>query len=147
MFLKIKSMKERSAGTVIFNEKNGKVEYLLLHYPAGHWDFPKGNIETGEAEVDTIRREVKEETSIDDIEFVNGFRKKITYNYKRGGRLVYKEVIFYLTKTNAKNVKVSFEHQGYSWLNYDDAMKLLTYANAKMVLKEAKTFLSNKCNS
>ncbi|MEE8132769.1 MAG: bis(5'-nucleosyl)-tetraphosphatase [Nitrososphaerales archaeon] len=140
-------MKERSAGTVIFNEKNGKVEYLLLHYPAGHWDFPKGNIETGEAEVDTIRREVKEETSIDDIEFVNGFRKKITYNYKRGGRLVYKEVIFYLTKTNAKNVKVSFEHQGYSWLNYDDAMKLLTYANAKMVLKEAKTFLSNKCNS
>jgi len=140
-------MKECSAGTVIFNEKNGKVEYLLLHYPAGHWDFPKGNIETGEAEVDTIRREVKEETSIDDIEFVNGFRKKITYNYKRGGRLVYKEVIFYLTKTNAKNVKVSFEHQGYSWLNYDDAMKLLTYANAKMVLKEAKTFLSNKCNS
>ena len=77
----------------------------------------------------------------------DGFRKKITYNYKRGGRLVYKEVIFYLTKTNAKNVKVSFEHQGYSWLNYDDAMKLLTYANAKMVLKEAKTFLSNKCNS
>jgi len=140
-------MKERSAGTVIFNEKNGKVEYLLLHYPAGHWDFPKGNIETGEAEVDTIRREVKEETSIDDIEFVNGFRKKITYNYKRGGRLVYKEVIFYLTKTNAKNVKVSFEHQGYSWLTYDDAMKLLTYANAKMVLKEAKTFLRNKCNS
>jgi 8-oxo-dGTP pyrophosphatase MutT (NUDIX family) len=137
-------MDERSAGTVLFNDNDGKLEYLLLHYPAGHWDFPKGNIEKGEAEMDTVRREVKEETSLDNIEFVNGFRKKIMYNYRRGGKLVYKEVIFYLAKTNAKNVKLSFEHQGYKWLNYNDAMKLLTYKNAKMILEEANKFLNAK---
>lgn len=136
-------MDERSAGTVLFNDNDGKLEYLLLHYPAGHWDFPKGNIEKGEAEMDTVRREVKEETSIDNIEFVNGFRKKIMYNYRRGGKLVYKEVIFYLAKASDKNVKLSFEHQGYKWLNYNDAMKLLTYKNAKMILEEANKFLSN----
>ncbi|MFQ5940228.1 MAG: bis(5'-nucleosyl)-tetraphosphatase [Nitrososphaerales archaeon] len=136
-------MEERSAGTVLFNNNNGSVEYLLLHYPAGHWDFPKGNIENGETELDTIRREVEEETSIDSIEFINGFRKKIRYNYKRSGKLVYKEVIFYLAKTNSKNVKLSFEHQGYRWLIYDDAIKLLTFKNAKMILEEANRFLSN----
>ena len=136
-------MQERSAGTVLFNDSDGKIEYLLLHYPTGHWDFAKGNIEEGEAELETVRREVIEETSIDNIEFMDGFRKKISYNYKRRGKLVNKEVIFYLARTNTKNVKISFEHQGYRWLTYDDAMKVLTYKNAKMILEEAKKFLSN----
>jgi 8-oxo-dGTP pyrophosphatase MutT (NUDIX family) len=137
-------MEERSAGAVIFSENDGKIEYLLLHYPAGHWDFAKGKIERGENELDTVRREVREETSIDDIQLIDGFRKKIVYNYKRSGKLVHKEVIFYLAKTNVKNVKLSFEHKGYVWLNYVNAMKQLTYKNAKMILEEANKFLTHK---
>lgn len=138
----IKSMNELSAGTVLFNQNNDKIEYLLLNYPTGHWDFPKGNVEEGEAEMETIRREVKEETSIDSIEFINGFRKKIKYNYKRRGKLVYKEVIFYLSETKDNNVKLSFEHKDYAWLNYNDAMKLLTYKNAKIILEEVNILLT-----
>ena len=115
---------------------------MLLNYPTGHWDFPKGNVEEGEAEMETIRREVKEETSIDSIEFINGFRKKIKYNYKRRGKLVYKEVIFYLSETKDNNVKLSFEHKDYAWLNYNDAMKLLTYKNAKIILEEVNILLT-----
>lgn len=135
-------MNELSAGTVLFNQNNGEIEYLLLNYPTGHWDFPKGNIEEGEAEMETVRREIKEETSIDSIEFINGFRKKIKYNYKRRGKLVYKEVIFYLSETKNKNVKLSFEHKDYAWLNYNDAMKLLTYKNAKIILEEVNILLT-----
>ena len=135
-------MNELSAGTVLFNQNNDKIEYLLLNYPTGHWDFPKGNVEEGEAEMETIRREVKEETSIDSIEFINGFRKKIKYNYKRRGKLVYKEVIFYLSETKDNNVKLSFEHNDYAWLNYNDAMKLLTYKNAKIILEEVNILLT-----
>lgn len=135
-------MQERSAGSVLFNENSDNIEYLLLHYPTGHWEFPKGKREEGEAEVDTIKREIKEETAIDNIEFINGFRKKITYNYKKRGNFVEKEVIFYLGRTNSKKVKLSFEHQGYKWLNYDFAIKLLTYQNSKIILKEANSFLS-----
>ncbi len=138
----IKSMNELSAGTVLFNQNNDKIEYLLLNYPTGHWDFPKGNIEEGEAEMETVRREIKEETSIDSIEFINGFRKKIKYNYKRREKFVYKEVIFYLSETKDKNVKLSFEHKDYAWLNYNDAMKLLTYKNAKIILEEVNILLT-----
>jgi 8-oxo-dGTP pyrophosphatase MutT (NUDIX family) len=135
-------MEERSAGTVLFTDDDGSIMYLLLHYPAGHWDFPKGNIEKGEDEIDTVRREVSEETSIGDIEIIDGFRKKISYNYKRNRKLVNKQVVFYLARTSVRDVKLSYEHQGYKWLGYEDALKQLTYKNAKTLLEEANSFLS-----
>ena len=41
------SFDEVSAGGVVFYRGDALV-YLLLYYPAGHWDFPKGNVEPGE---------------------------------------------------------------------------------------------------
>ena len=130
-------IKERSAGAVIFYAAEGEPEYLLLHYTAGHWDFPKGNIEPGESELETVRREVEEETGIRDIELVYGFRKLIHYHYRKGKELVSKEVVFYLAESKTKDVRISWEHTGYVWLGYEDALKKLTYKNAKELLKDA----------
>jgi len=132
--------KERSAGAVIFR-KDKEIKYLLLHYEAGHWDFPKGHVEEKEAELDTIKREVREETSIEDIELVLDFREKIEYYYKLKGELMHKEVVFYLAKTKTEQVRISFEHIGYIWLPYDKAMEKLTFKNAKEILKKANAFL------
>ena len=77
-------------------EDDSEPEYLLLHYSAGHWDFPKGNIEAGENEKQTAIREIWEETSITGIEFLDGFRMKIEYKYRHGKKLVRKEVVLYL---------------------------------------------------
>lgn len=73
---------EFSAGAVIFH-KNEKIEYLLLKYKAKHWDFPKGHIEKGESYEETIRREVKEETGLTEIEFLNGFKKSIRFFFRQ----------------------------------------------------------------
>ena len=133
--------KERSAGAVIFR-KGKEIKYLLLHYEAGHWDFPKGHIEEKEAELDTIRREVREETGIDDIELVPNFKEKIQYYYKINGELMHKEAVFCLAKTEEEKVKISFEHIGYIWLPYDKAMEKLTFRNVKEILKKAHAFLT-----
>ena len=130
-------IKERSAGAVIFYAGEGEPEYLLLHYTAGHWDFPKGNIEPGESELETVRREVEEETGIRDIELVYGFKKLIRYHYRKGKELVSKEVVFYLAESKTKDVRISWEHTGYVWLGYEDALKKLTYKSAKEVLRDA----------
>jgi 8-oxo-dGTP pyrophosphatase MutT (NUDIX family) len=112
-----------------------------LHYEAGHWDFVKGHVEKGEAEADTVRRETVEETGLSDVDFVDGFRERISYYYRRGGRTVFKEVIFYLLQANREEVQISGEHVGYAWLDYPQAMRRLTFKNARNVLRKANVYL------
>jgi len=137
-------MRERSAGAVVYRVENGKPIYLLLHYEAGHWDFPKGNIEEGEKIEETVRREVREETGISDIQLVPGFKTKIKYFFKRDGQTVFKTVDFLIAKTAEKDVKLSFEHIGFEWLPFKEAMERLTYKTAKDLLVKVDEFLAKK---
>ena len=133
---------EKSAGTIILRKEKGVLYYLLLHYhQTGHWDFPKGNIEKGEKLRETVIRETKEETGIGDIEFIQGFKEEINYFYQREGKKIYKTVIFFLSKTKTKEVKLSFEHKDFKWLNYEKALNRLTHKTAKEILKKAKELL------
>ena len=134
---------EKSCGAIVFSEESGGRRYLILHYEEGHWDFPKGHVEKGETEEQTARREAFEETGIRELEFVPGFRKSISYAFKRKGESVPKEVVFFLAKTSAKEVNLSDEHTGYMWLPYSQAEKKVTYENAKLLLEEAEKKLSS----
>ena len=127
---------EKSCGAVVFL-KSPEVKYLLLRYGAGHWDFVKGNVEPNESEKETVIREIREETSIIDIRFIDDFREKIEYFYRRQGTTVHKEVVFFLAETRTEKVTLSFEHVGYIWLNYQNAMEKLTFKNAKNILQKA----------
>jgi len=117
---------------------------LLLHYSSGHWDFPKGNIETGETEVDTVIREIFEETGITDLKFVEGFIQPIFYNYRRDGNLVQKKVSFYLAQTLTRNIKLSNEHQDFLWADYPSALSALTYRSARDILILANKFVKGR---
>ena len=110
--------KEKSCGAVVFRKQKEGVKYLLLHYTAGHWDFPKGHQEKNEKEEQTALREVKEETGIDDVELLDGFRETINYYYKIKNETVFKEVIFFLGLARTDKVDISKEHIGYAWVSY-----------------------------
>ena len=131
---------EKSCGAVVFF-KNVQVKYLLLQYEAGHWDFVKGNVEPNESETDTVLRELKEETGIVATQTIEGFREGIQYFYRRQGETIQKEVVFYLIQADTEKVELSFEHVGYAWLDYPDALERLTFKNAKDVLQKADAFL------
>ncbi|MBZ9578705.1 NUDIX domain-containing protein [Patescibacteria group bacterium] len=138
---------EKSAGAVIFRKEKGIIKYLLLHYPSSskaprnYWDLPKGHIEKGEKELETVKREVEEETGLKDLRFIEGFKEWIQYFFKFKGKTVFKIVIFYLAETKTKKVRTSFEHIGYKWLPYEEALAKLTFKNAKEILKKANNFL------
>jgi bis(5'-nucleosidyl)-tetraphosphatase len=132
--------REKSCGAVV-SLKNSEVNYLLLRYGAGHWDFVKGNVEPNESEKDTVIRELREETGIVDARFIDDFREKIEYFYRRQGATIHKEVIFFLIETHTEKVKLSYEHVGYTWLNYQSAMEKLTFKNAKDVLQKVHKLL------
>lgn len=132
---------ERSAGILLFCEKEDKKMFLLLHYPSGHWDFIKGRIEKGEQPKEAALREAREETGITDIEFIDGFEERIQYSYQFGGREIRKQVIFFLAKTKNTDVKISDEHLSYTWLEFDAAFEKITYQNAKDLLKKSKNLV------
>lgn len=138
-------MPEKSCGAVIFR-RDGTNRYLLLHYEGGHWDFVKGHVEENESEKQTVLRETEEETGITDLTFMEGYRESISYFYRRAGRRVRKEVVFYLIETRTQEVRISREHVGFDWLTYERAMDRLTYKNARDTLQKAHEFLSANAN-
>lgn len=137
---------ERSAGAVLFYYEPGhpEPEFLLLHYTAGHWDFPKGNIERGEQEKEAATREIREETGITDVQFLDGFRMVIDYRYRHGRRPVLKEVVLFLARTRTRQVVLSHEHVGFAWKSFDQALEHLTYSNARDLLLAAREYLKQR---
>ena len=134
-------MEETSAGAIIFRENNGSRLYLLLNYPSGHWDFVKGKMEKGESPHQTVIREAKEETDIEDLDLYSGYEEEIRYDFQFEGELIHKKVIFFLAKTKTEKITISHEHQDFVWLSYEDAMKKTTYDNARSILSKAEKLL------
>ncbi len=141
---------ERSAGAVVFQREKKKIEYLLLHYPSSakaakdYWDFPKGHIEKKEKELDTVKREVEEETGLKNLTIIEGFKELVRYFFKFKGKTIFKIVIFYLAQTKKETVKISTEHIGFKWLPFQESLEQLTFKNAKEILKKADGFLTKK---
>ena len=146
--------KEKSAGAIIYRIENNAPHYLLLHYHSGHWEFAKGHIEEGENPEEAAKREIREETGIKDIKIIPGFKEYSKYFFKKSYGLegeakknapwVFKLVVFFIAKTDEKDVKISSEHIGFAWLPIEEALKKITYKNAKILLSKAHNYLLEK---
>ena len=132
--------REISAGVILFR-RTPEPHYLLLHYESGHWDFPKGHIELGEDAQQTATRELKEETGISELSFVDGYKQTLRYFFRQKGIGIFKIVIYYLAETNQSEVSLSHEHIGFDWLPYDFAMSRLTFKNSQDLLAQAHAHL------
>jgi 8-oxo-dGTP pyrophosphatase MutT (NUDIX family) len=149
---------ERSAGAIIFFiEKSGEAKYLLLKHKPDSWDFPKGLIEKGEKPEEAAIRECKEETGIEINELIPGFKETIRFFFKvkypyqveRGfkmGQAVLKFVTYFLARAQTKDVKISFEHEDYEWLGFDDLVnRLKKRKESQNIIKKANEYiLGNK---
>ena len=121
---------EKSCGAIIID--NDKI--LVLQQVAGHWGFPKGHVEEGETEVQTAKREIKEETNLD-VEINNNFRYTESYSPAEG---VEKEVVYFIAQKIGGEIKVQEEEvKKIEWLSYNEALERLTYENSKVLLRKA----------
>lgn len=139
---------EKSCGVIVFRNTDGVREYLLLHYPGGHWDYPKGHVEEFDnSELETAKRELEEETGIDDIKIEEAFHEPMYYSFNRGKKeRVVKTVVYFVGETACQSVKISHEHKNHKWLPYERAKKRLTYKNAKEILEKAESHLNSNNN-
>lgn len=125
---------EKSVGAVIkYQTSPSKIkdpEFLLLRNRRGYWGFPQGHKEEGETEIQTLFREVYEETGIDSLNILS-FIGRIKYSFFKGeGIKSRKEVSFYYATTNVRDITLSNEHDDFIWATFSEA---LTYLNRKQL--------------
>jgi bis(5'-nucleosidyl)-tetraphosphatase len=137
---------EKSAGIILttnaLDVHSRKILFLL--HSAGHWDFPKGNIEAGETETQAAARELREETGISCFRFLPRFKYTITYSYKRNKRTISKKVTYFLGTTEVTDILLSCEHTGYCWKDLNKPFDLISYGNTKKSLESVKDFLAGE---
>ncbi len=51
-------------------------------------------------------------------------------------------VVFYLGETKTSEIRISSEHIGYKWVEYEIAIKELSFDNAKSILEKANERLT-----
>lgn len=133
---------ELSVGGIIryqsteFNKDHS--EFLLLRNKRGYWGFPQGHKERGENEIQTLQREVQEETGITDLD-IHQYIGKIQYKYFRAdGIRSEKEVKFYFATTPVREVVISNEHEGFRWTTYQEALSMLDHRQLKSIILKGR---------
>ena len=130
---------ETSAGGVVFRIADGQAFFLLIRDSYQNWGFPKGHVEPGEALEAAALREVGEETGLDGLT-VRGSIEVIDWFFRFRGQLIHKFCHFYLIET-AETRTSPQRAEGITacrWTPFDEAQSLVSYANAREVLRRAQ---------
>lgn len=128
---------EKSCGAVVLDGE----KVLVLQQTAGHWGFPKGHVEENETEIETAKREIKEETGIE-VDINSQYRYTEKYSPAEG---IEKEVIYFIANKLGGEIKPQEEEViQIEWLGFEDALNILTYQNSKEILKKVWKEYFNK---
>ncbi len=133
---------ETSAGGVVFRLDSGQPLFLLIRDSYQNWGFPKGHLEDGEAPEAAALREVAEETGLSGL-VVRGSIETIDWFFRFRGQLIHKVCYFFLMETVESST--SPQHaEGITacrWTPFEEAKTLISYVNAREVLRRAQEMI------
>lgn len=127
-----------SYGSLVFKIDKNIIYYLIIKQKMAHYGFPKGHKESNETDIETAKREVLEETGIyiniyEDYYFTNSYYPNIN---------TFKKVKYYLSEAINYNYKKQDEEiDEIFWLDYNQALKIITFENDKKMLKHFNNIL------
>lgn len=148
-----RARRETSAGGVVFRraadgEGASAALFLLIRDSYRNWGFPKGHLEPGEPPEAAAMREVEEETGLTGLG-LRGEIETIDWYFRFRGRLIHKVCHFYLMFTEVANTSPQ-RSEGITacrWEAYEDAAQLVSYANARDVLKRAHELVTTDADA
>lgn len=135
-------MKEHSYGIIPFHRHHGRWEvFLVLHFNGYHWGFPKGKADGKETSLETARRELYEETGLQVEKLLVEDPISEHYTFKRNNLMVDKKVDYYLALCSGELNLQTEEIRDGKWLSLDSAYELLTFSEAKELLKKSQQLI------
>ena len=138
-----KAKEEISAGGVVVRPTEGGTHFLLIRDSYKNWGFPNGHLEAGEQPEAAALREVSEETGLRDL-VTRGLIDTIDWHFRFRGRLIHKVCHFFLMET-AESRTSPQRDEGITacrWLPFDGAEELISYGNARDVLRKAREMVA-----
>jgi bis(5'-nucleosidyl)-tetraphosphatase len=134
-----------SAGVVILHWHRDHYRYLLLR-AYNYWDFPKGMVESSESPLEAAIREVREETTITQLNFRWGTHYYQTQPYNHGRKVAR----YYIAETAQAEISLPInpelgrpEHSEFRWVTQAQAWRLVT-PRVQAVLEWADGILAAK---
>lgn len=99
-------------------------------FAAGFWEDISGRVHQGEEPETALRREIKEETGIEDVQIVRPIR--VWHMYRGPVRAETELVgIAYWCRTTVRPIALSSEHTESRWLTPDEAIALATHPGTR----------------
>jgi 8-oxo-dGTP pyrophosphatase MutT (NUDIX family) len=130
---------EVSAGGIVYRRTGVEpARFLLIRDSYDNWGFPKGHLEDGESPAEAARRETGEETGLDRL-VLQGPIRVIDWHFRFRGRHIHKYCHFFLFESSNGEPcpQVDEGITDCQWRSLDEALDLLSYDNARGVLKRA----------
>jgi ADP-ribose pyrophosphatase len=117
--------------------------FLLIRDSYKNWGFPKGHLEAGEQPEAAALREVREETGLSDLS-IRSLVDTIDWFFRFRGQLIHKVCHFYLMETSSATTSPQ-RAEGITacrWTGFEEAQSLISYANARELLRRAQEMLT-----
>lgn len=116
---------------------------LLVKHGKGHWAFPKGHPEPGESHQETAERELEEETGLRVKRLLFSEPIQEQYHFQDRGRLIYKEVTYYIAEVSGKVKLQAEEISDYKWATIEESFSLITFNEGKKLIEKTKLLLDS----
>src|SRR5438067_13665503 len=134
-----RAQRETSAGGVdVGRGPDRQVRFLLIRDSYKNWGFPKGHLERNEPPAEAARREVAEETGLEEL-LLHGPIKVIDWYFRFRGKTIHKYCHFFLFESR-QGEPVPEAAEGITacvWQPLDAAQREVSYDNARDVLRRA----------
>lgn len=127
----VKGMVENNKGQVLLMKQDVRNHSLPT---SEYWDFPGGRMEENETVLETLYREIEEETGIKDVrdpQFVTAVISNHVIKLKNGEIVGLVLMVYDVKIAPDASIKLSHEHLDYEWVSKAEAKKRLAHKYPK----------------
>jgi bis(5'-nucleosidyl)-tetraphosphatase len=134
---------DQSYGVIPLSYREDHWEVFLIQHRHGyHWGFPKGHSESNETPEEAARRELKEETNLEVVRFLQMDPLSEQYQFVLDKHRVFKRVLYFVAEVKGEIALQKKEIANGIWLPITKAFEQLTHQEGRSILSQVEKILA-----